>query len=536
MNTARVSLPPDLRRLTDLPPSAITGQAAAARDMAAGRFVCPAGEIKAPVEEMFATKGLAGGFSETLHSFGWLADFAAWHSGEALAAQQARRLTSLWLKARRDSLASRPDIIAARLMAWIGHSRLLLDGADEEFQSAFRRALERQTRLLARSAKRAAGGEKKLRAAAALALAAGIGGQRRWAHNGRDLLARELGKQILPDGGHISRNPEAHLRVLLDLTACHAVLQLIRASGPLILWQAIDRMTPMIGFFAHGDGRRAVFHGGGESLQKLAQAAGGGEAQPAAFAYAPHSGYHRLSAADVHLIADTGVSRRNASGGGYDYGQGYAGALAFEMSDGGDRLVVNCGPGDHLTGPWPQMLKSAAAHSSLTIAGRPVWPERAGGDSMPQLISAAHDGYLAYGLRHQRQMFLSPSGVLRGEDKLFPPPRSWARTLLYRRRLKRNRETRFAVRFHLHPDVSAALLRGGRAVLLRLPSGRGWRFDMDGLAALRLEDSVYSGERRLRRTRQIVLEGYLSGISEPAGKTDKSALAVRWQFRRTGIE
>jgi uncharacterized heparinase superfamily protein len=31
------------------------------------------------------------------------------------------------------------------------------------------------------------------------------------------------------------------------------------------------------------------------------------------------------------------------------------------------------------------------------------------------------------------------------------------------------------VRFHLHPAVKATLAQSGQAVLMRLPSGRGWR-------------------------------------------------------------
>ena len=70
----------------------------------------------------------------------------------------------------------------------------------------------------------------------------------------------------------------------------------------------------------------------------------------------------------------------------------------------------------------------------------------------------------------------------------------------------------------LSVDVEAARV-GGNGVLLRLKSGRGWRFRMSG-ADLKIEDGVYLGDGRPRKTRQIVLYGHLA----------EEALAVHWAF------
>src|SRR5439155_24060422 len=77
-----------------------------------------------------------------------------------------------------------------------------------------------------------------------------------------------------------------------------------------------------------------------------------------------------------------------------------------------------------------------------------------------QWISATHDGYRErFGLIYARQLFLSADGEdLRGEDRLTGLPGA-----------------AFAVRFHLHPSVQAALVREGSAALLRMPSGTVWR-------------------------------------------------------------
>src|SRR5206468_3410941 len=77
-----------------------------------------------------------------------------------------------------------------------------------------------------------------------------------------------------------------------------------------------------------------------------------------------------------------------------------------------------------------------------------------------------------------RRLFLSPGGGdLRGEDTLVGEGRG-----------------RYAVRFHLHPRVQASLVQDGSAVLLRLPSGLGWRL-RTSTGTLVLADSIYLGRR-----------------------------------------
>src|SRR5690606_22005617 len=104
------------------------------------------------------------------------------------------------------------------------------------------------------------------------------------------MLQRELAWQILPDGGHIARNPSVHHDVLRDLVA---IRQSCLAGGlemPETLQHAIDRMAPMLRFFRHGDGGLALFHGsremelGAPDLTLLRA-----DAKGAPLASAPHS-------------------------------------------------------------------------------------------------------------------------------------------------------------------------------------------------------------------------------------------------------
>jgi len=70
------------------------------------------------------------------------------------------------------------------------------------------------------------------------------------------------------------------------------------------------------------------------------------------------------------------------------------------------------------------------------------------------------------------------------------------------------------------------LVHNGKAALVRLASGAGFRFDAAG-GRLALEESIYLGaEAGARRTEQIVVASTLAG---------EEAL-VKWSFKRLGGE
>jgi len=151
------------------------------------------------------------------------------------------------------------------------------------------------------------------------------------------------------------------------------------------------------------------------------------------------------------------------------------------------------------------------SHGALEYRAGNVLIDRAD-DGGAQWLDMCHDGYRSlYGIIHRRRLWLSPDGGdLRGEDSF----------LGYEGRPVTVPDRRYIVRFHLHPTVKATLAQSGQAVLMRLPSGRGWRLRATG-AGIGLAESIYLGEAgRVRRTEQIVLVGQVP----PEGTTVKWAL------------
>jgi len=440
-----------------------------------------------------------------LHGFAWLRDFAA-AGGEASQAH-ARRLVRSWIElcGEWDALLWEPGVLGRRLLAWVGHAGFLLEGAEPGFRDAFLGSLARQLAHLARVARLAAPDDALAAAAGALAAAAALGDVRRL-DRALALLERQIERHVAGDGGLSGRRPDGLMHGLRDLVAAREALRAAGREAPEALQGAIDRMGPMLRALRHGDGALALFDGGfEESAEAVDLTLARADARGKALANAPHTGFQRLAGRKTTVLVDAGV------------GGAHAGCLSFELSAGRRRLVVNCGSGRFRGGGWAEAARASAAHSTLIVDDTSSQPtsvavERQEDETGAAWLDLSHDGYLAaLGLRHRRRLYLDASGAdLRGEDALEGEG------------LTRNAGRRFALRFHLHPDVQASLVQGGGHVLLKASSGAGWRFRASG-GEVGLEESVYLGRPdEIRRSRQIVVTGPLAPDLAP----------VKWAFRQ----
>ncbi|MFQ5985470.1 MAG: heparinase II/III family protein [Alphaproteobacteria bacterium] len=443
-----------------------------------------------------------------LHGFAWLRDVKAAGTGDAR--QAARVWIADWISrcGRWHPLAWRPDVLGRRLVAWLNQSAFVLTGADILFERRFLASLAEQARHLARVAASSPDGAARIAAVKGYLFAVlCLPGCERRLRPALKLLDQELNRQVLTDGGHVERSPSAHLRVFRDLVELRSALLAARKPMAEALNGAIIRMAPMVRFFRHGDGGLALFNDTNEESAALidvslalAQATGRPPAR------APHSGFERLAAGRTLVIVDAGPPPPPRFG-----HHTHPGTLSFEMSVGKERLIVNCGAYGGEDPDWRRAPRTTAAHSTVTVDDTnslAVVDEGVGGRSPVRVTSERHedggdtwldtnhDGYQApFKLTHRRRLFLSADGEnLRGEDTLSGPGGE-----------------RFAVRFHLHPEVHASLLGDGSTALLRLPSGAGWRLRAAG-GVMNLVGSVYLGRPgKIRRSEQVVVSGGLTG-------------------------
>ncbi|HEX3652647.1 MAG TPA: heparinase II/III family protein [Rhizomicrobium sp.] len=470
-------------------------------------------------------------WAEALHSFAWLSALSI--AGGEPARILATNLITQWLKryGRYSEPAWRADILGQRLINIFAHGRFVLTSSEVTWRSRLFVSLREQSRMLARISKEAPDGLPRLEAAAAHALSGlCLNDHSRRFSTGVERLETELARQILPDGGHVSRSPEALLRAYELVAAVTDALDVSNLATPLPLRTARDRMAPMLRFFRLGDGALAMFNGGQEGEAKpIANLLARDEVRGQPFAHAPNSGYQRLTAGRTLLVMDCGAPPRGAFS-----NTAHAGCLAFEFSAGTQRVVVNCGASADER-KWGGILRATAAHSTITLADRSMatiltgWlatllgPRLLGGphgvetdrleSASGWTVNAAHDGYLdLFGMIHERRVTMSPNGkLISGLDRLVRKPG------------RRSPEpTPFAARFHIHPDIRISASQGGGA-LLKLPSGEGWRFQSSG-GELTIDKSVYLASETMRRTEQLVIGGVIR--DEP--------VEIGWVFERIG--
>jgi len=102
----------------------------------------------------------------------------------------------------------RSDILSRRIICWLSQAPFVLQDSDGKFYRRFIRSLSRQVRYLRKTLNESRDGWPKLQALIALTFATlCLQGQSGTCAPMRDALIEELRSQILPDGGHISRNP-----------------------------------------------------------------------------------------------------------------------------------------------------------------------------------------------------------------------------------------------------------------------------------------------------------------------------------------
>ncbi len=507
--------------------SPLAGDRTVGMALRAGHFLVHG--LKVPIAEVDyeSSSRLAPPFERVIHGFGWLRDLAAAGPREQ-GIDTAERICKLWLAANPrpgKCAAWQVEHVAQRLMAWLVQAPLVLSGRDESLRPSLLAALDETARWLDREVRRTAdplGAVLGWGAVTAAGLLLPQGKPRRL--YGEAGLIAALGDLVGEDGGALSRSPIAQMdaiAMLTDLEACYA------AAGrdfpaPLSLMREL--LVPPLLAMRHGDGGLGSWQGNGATrADRLAALidASGVRARP--LKDVRHWGYHRLTGGKTVVQIDAAPPPRANHA-----RWGCASTLAFEMSDGPHRLIVNCGGAALAGGQVParieQGLRASAAHSTLVLdnanstavllggkLGKGVERvevergilARAGGEA--HRIEASHDGYLArYGLTHRRILMLRADGSeLLGEDILVPPPKRGQRG-----------KVGFAIRFHLGRGVEARLAEDRRGAMLVLPDGALWQFRLGGNdagAGVEIEESMWvDGDGRPHAIEQLVIQGMVS--------------------------
>ena len=517
-------------KLVAVPRDHVPGDRQRGEALAAGRFVYGADAIwLADLDFTAASDGSP--LADNLQGFSWLRDLASAAARER-GASIAEAIVGRWLLAHgtRVDGAWAPHLWGERILFWTAYAPYILSSTDAGYRSALLNTLARGARHLDANAEKASPGLKRVTAWCGV-VAAGLlvqGGVPRVAR-GEAGLGRALASAQFDDGGLISRSPFEQV-LLVDrlgmLRACYLAAKQTIPEG--IETAAAAALAALHGVVL-GDGALSSWQGcnPAEAARLTALIEGCGlRARP--LRQARGWGYQRLSALGTIVVLDAAPPppQRMAA-------QGSASTLAFELSDGGQRLIVNCGgPGpipSNIPPELAQALRTTAAHSTLVLSDTNSTNIQQDGslgkgvedvaidrseDNDASRLEASHDGYVrAFGLVHKRSIMLGNDGKeLRGADQLIAKGR------------KKIRESvPYAVRFHLPPGVEVTTTADGMGAILRSRGAPPWNFRCRG-GMLTTEESLWvDGHGDPQRSTQIVIIGEVSSLGGEIG----------WQFRRT---
>lgn len=491
----------------------VLGNAELGRQIYRNRFVLAGQTVSGGTQSIFLKPVLEPAWLHELHGFAWLAHLEA--AGSAMHRAFARTLVLDWMGETRNlpKEARLPDVAAVRLMALVRHAPFLLKNAGSLFEDKFLRLIARETAQLAHEP-----GQIEQALALAYAVTA-FESSTTFRNHAYERLETAIAQHILPDGGHVSRNPATLLKLLLDLVPLRSAIIAAREPLPQRLHAGLERMLPMLRFFCHGDDGLAVIQGVTDpSVREMRAVFGQDTTLGRPVSLAAYSGFSRMAHGGATVITDFGPDAA------------CTGPLGFEFSDGPCRVVVNCGLPADGSKRWIYAASGPAAHNTLSLDSYAAEKKPAalawltGGAQKPQAERRGTSDTGNFGtffrggnvgdgnLLHERDLYLSVTGDdFRGEDRIVRDAASDpALTGLP-----------FALRFHLHPSVKATMSKDGETVMLVLANRTAWSFAAKG-CVIELTDSVYlAGLPQPRRTQQIVLKGVI-------GRHDR----VNWAFRR----
>jgi uncharacterized heparinase superfamily protein len=473
----------------------------AVRDMMAGRYLLASKLVETGGVSPFSLDVDHQDWWLNLHGFSWLRHFHDLRdNGER---RFARTLVLDWISREghfeRDTWA--PALTAQRVLNWLRHLPLLLDGATPEQSRTIQRVLGAQIQSLKVRGRLASDPSDTLFAAIAL-----LGAEHCEQGDKTDVpgkverLNTELASQLDADGLHLSRNPRLQLQLLVELVSIRRIAAASKSEAANELGAQIDRMHESLDALTLSSGEPAYFNGCGHLPHDVLiaiQSNGPGRRRRSTML----GGYGILRDGETVVIADSG----RLPPPGFD-GDAHAGALAFEFSHGSELVLGSCGPAPADLPASKALFRQGVAHSAPTIDAEDAAalpPPRMTLDAADQLLILTTSGYAKrFGVDVERRITLLAEGTtLVGQDRMIAS--GTPSGLL-------------AVRFHLAPNVMVRRNRGEGIIRLVLPNGAVWSFLWEG-ASFREEESVrQSAYLGLHKTRQLVLEADVAADAEIA--------------------
>ncbi len=444
-------------------------------------------------------------------SYKWLQDVAAINSDKVASSFAREFINGFTLITKQDDVhdcAWELDVTGERLTHWLYYRHFVLKGGSQKFFIRYQKSLIKHISLLYHHAVETPEYMTPNAIKGLIAASTIIPSCEFMLDTAVDLLQQCLKRDVLPDGGHISQSPQHHLSFIKSMIEIRELLE----TAEIVfdeLNDAISKLGTMLEFFCHGDGRLALFHQNllenATVIERAIELSYAKERPPV---IAEYSGYGKLKEAETCLFLRTaGEEGRKLP----------LGISAVELSDGKERIFVNCGMYYGASRQWQDALSHPSAYSTLypetdseVLYGIKLHQQHFLDRATRKIIELNYD--ISPTLIHERHVEMSDDGkICKGRDFLQAQEGTQV-----------NDNTKVHIRFHLHPDVRCQAQKEGSYVL-KLVSGAQWQFSSTFPKHIAIEESVYLGYYgKPQKTLQLVMT---ISFSELSG-------GVRWEMRK----
>lgn len=230
----------------------------------------------------------------------------------------------------------------------------------------------------------------------------------RWRAKGEQILWQELREQFLKDGAHYERSPMYHQIMLGLYQDVSSVLEARQEPVPDGLHDLIRAMRTWLTAMLHPDGEIALFNDAAFGIVGAPKLfLQGDERSDDGLQIFADSGYFTFRQAEKgnYLLLDCGPL-----GPEYQPGHGHCDALSYELSVGGQRVIVDSGVESYYGDlDWRLYYRSTRAHNTVVVdetEQSEIWSRfRVGQRAQPKdvvwgdegealaYVTAAHTGY-----------------------------------------------------------------------------------------------------------------------------------------------
>ena len=414
------------------------------------------------------------------------------------------------------------NLTSKRIISWLSNHQLTYEDSEKEYRQKFNFIIQKQTNHLINEIKNSNEVENKIISCAAIILS-GLAYQndKNYLNIGLNLLKNIIKSSIDNYGFPKSRNIKQLILYLKYFIIIREWFKESQNDIPEYIDETIYYLGLSYAFIWQNINQDILFNGNYRTNNKEF------DQYLKRFGYKfkndnkELAGYAVLKNKKITLVMDVGSSPIKNFSKNYQ-----SGALSFEIISNDKKLISNSGYFPNKYNKLNKLSKSSALQSTLIIEdysscnfkkkgkhdfivdeGLTILKKNIIQEENYWKISGAHDGYSKkFNLIHERDIEFYPEQMkFVGFDKILTN--------------NSNKNLKFDIRFHLHPDAKVMKTQDNKSILVELEE-EGWKFSCDNFD-INIDNSLYFGNKNSYKENQNI---FISGINKSVDQT------IKWEI------